>query len=106
MGEVLQLPKRRKPGKETKGDKEIEPNASEQSILAALAALAETDKHLARVYKLNLMEVFRRLDTLEGIVFAQSVLIAELRGKPLTPKQRGKLFGVLRRKGKETLDLD
>jgi hypothetical protein len=74
-------------------------------LRAALLALSENDQHLAKVAKLNLMEVINRLDTLEAIVFAQSVLIAELRGKPLTPQQQAKISGVLRRKVKDVIDL-
>jgi|GEM_PF-2004647 hypothetical protein len=105
MGEVLQLLRRWKPGKDTGGYKEIQPPLTDRQIREALAALAEYDKHLAKVVRLNLMEVCKRLDTLEGIVFAQSILIAQLRGKPLGPKQQGDLYGVLRRKRKKNLDL-
>jgi hypothetical protein len=68
--------------------------------------LHENDENLARAAKLNLMEVFKRLETLEAVVFAQSVLIADLRGKPLTPKQREKISRVLKRQGKRGVNLE
>jgi hypothetical protein len=52
------------------------------------------------------MEVCKRLETLEAIVFAQSILIAELRGRPLTPKQQAKLSRILKYRGKRTINLD
>jgi hypothetical protein len=105
MGVVLELPKKRKLVKKTSGDQGFPRGIADPHLRAALLALAENDQHLAKVAKLNLMEVINRLDTLEAIVFAQSVLIAELRGKPLTSEQRAKISGVLRRKGKDAIDL-
>ena len=106
MAEVLQLPKRKKSVKQTTRNKGFANAVADLAARAAFQALHKNDQHLARVVKLNLMEVFRRLDTLEAIVFAQSVLIAEIRGEPLTNKQRAKISGVLKRKGKKTLALE
>ncbi len=106
MAEVLQLPKRPKSeGKTTKATGFADAVADPQ-VRAALHALQENDEYLAHVAKLNLMEVFERLETLEAIVFAPGVLIAELRGQPLTAKQRAQMFGVLNRKGKKTSEVE
>ena len=102
MGEVLQLSQRKEPVRKTTGRKKFANANADPALRAALKTLYENDQQLARVAKLNLMEVFKRLDTLEAIVFAQSVLIAELRGQPLTAKQRTKISHVLKRKGKKT----
>jgi hypothetical protein len=99
MGEVLKLPKRKKPTKKAVGNKGFPEAIADPNLRAALMTLYENDEHLARAAKLNLMEVFKRLETLEAIVFAQSVLIADLRDKPLTQKQRAKISQVLKRKG-------
>ena len=105
MGVVLELPKKKKSAKKTTGAKGFPRGVADPHLRAALLTLSENDQHLAKVAKLNLMEVMNRLDTLEAIVFAQSVLIAELRGRPLTSKQRAKISEVLRRKGKDAIDL-
>jgi hypothetical protein len=106
MGEVLQLPKRKKSVRQTSSHRGFATAVADPTLRAALLTLYENDEHLARVTKLTLMEVFKRLDTLEALVFAQSVLIAELRGQPLTPQQRAKISGVLKRKGKKAFDLE
>lgn len=106
MGEVLQLPKKKKAERQTFRSRGFATGVSDPTLRAALLTLYENDQHLARVAKLNLMEAFKRLDTLEAIVFAQSVIIAELRGQPLTPQQRAKISGVLKRKGKKVFNLE
>ncbi len=100
MAEVLQLPQRQRSEGKTATSTGFADAVGDPQVRAALHALHENDEHLAHVAKLNLMEVFERLDTLEAIVFAQGILIAELRGQPLTAKQRAKMSGVLNRKGK------
>ena len=104
MGEVLELPKRKKSVKKVTSNQGLPNSIADPHIRAAFVALSENDKHLARVAKLSLMEVYRRLDTLEAIVFAQSVLIADLRGNPLNSKQRAKISSVLKRTGKRPLN--
>jgi hypothetical protein len=99
MGEVLELPKGKKPGKKTTGNRGFPGAVADPRVRAALLTLYENDQHLARAAKIHVREVLKRLDTLEAIVFAQSVLIADLRGKPLTPKQRTKISRVLKRRG-------
>ena len=106
MGEVLELPQRKKSVRQTTRNKGFANTVADPHVRDALFTLNENDQHLARVAKLNLMEVFRRLDTLEALVFAQSVLIADLRGQPLTLKQRDKISRVLQRKGKKAFDLE
>ena len=103
MGEVLQLSPGKEPVRKTAGRKNFAKAIADPTMRAALQTLYENDEQLARVAKLNLMEVFTRLDTLEAIVFAQSVLIAELRGQPLTDGQQKKISNVLKRKDKKTL---
>lgn len=106
MGEIVQLPKRMKWFKKVSRLREIPDTVADPQLRAVLTALCENDNHIARVAKLSLMEMHQRLDTLEGIVFAQSVLLADLRGKPLTPKQRAKISSVLKRKGKGSSGLE
>ena len=103
MGEVLKLPTRKKAVKKATGNGGFAKAVADPTIRAALLTLNENDQRLARVAKLTLMEVFKRLDTLEAVVFAQSILIAELRGQPLDAKQQAKISGVLERQGKKTL---
>jgi hypothetical protein len=69
-------------------------------LRTAFRTLYDNDQRLAKAAKLNLMEIVKRLENLEAIVFAQSILIADLRGKPLTPKQRTKISQVLKLQGK------
>lgn len=104
MGKVLELFKSKKPAKKTAVEKIFPGGVTDPHMRSALLTLYENDKHLAKVAKLNLMELMNRLDTLEAIVFAQGVLIAELRGKPLTSRQRAKISRVLQRQGKHTFD--
>jgi hypothetical protein len=104
MGEVLQLCQRKEPGRKTTGGKKFAHAIADPALRAALQTLQENDEQLARVARLNLMEVFERLDTLEAIVFAQSVLLAELRGRPLTARQRRKISKVLKGQSKKTFD--
>ncbi len=106
MGEVLNLPKRKKPIHKAGRNKGFPDAISDPHLRAALMTLYENDEHLARAAKLNLMEVFNRLETLEAIVFAQSVLIADLRGRPLNQKQRAKISQVLKRQGKRSVSLE
>ncbi len=100
MGEVLKLAKSKKTVKKAVRSKDFPEGIADPILRAAFATLYENDHRLARAAELNLSEVLKRLDTLEAIVFAQSVLIADLRGKPLTPKQRAKISEVLQRHGK------
>jgi hypothetical protein len=108
MGEVLKLPesKSKKSLQKTMGNKSLPQTIADPNLRAALMTLHENDENLARAAKLNLMEVFKRLETLEAVVFAQSVLIADLRGKPLTPQQREKISRVLQQQGKLGLELE
>jgi hypothetical protein len=103
MGEVLKLPKGRKTGKNAIISKGFPVAIADPIIRAAFVTLYDNDERLARATKLNLKEVFKRLEILEAIVFAQSVLIADLRGKPLTPQQRAMISQVLKRQGKRSL---
>jgi hypothetical protein len=100
MGEVLQLPKGKKTVKKAVRSKDFPEGIADPILRTAFVTLHENDQRLARAAKLNLMEVLKRLETLEALVFAQSVLIADLRGKPLTPKQRAKISQVLKQQGK------
>jgi hypothetical protein len=106
MGEVLKLPKRKKTVKKAVRNKGFLEAIADPVLRAAFVALYENDQRLAKAAQLNLMEVCERLETLEAIVFAQSVLIARLRGKPLTLKQRAKISQVLKRKGKRRVNLE
>ena len=106
MGQVLKLPTWKKSVRKASSSRGFANAVADPNIRAALLTLSENNQHLARVAKLAMMEVFKRLDTLEAIVFAQSVLIAELRGQPLTPKQRAKISNILKRKGKKALHLE
>jgi hypothetical protein len=108
MGEVLKLPESRskKALQKNMGNKSLPQAIADPNLRAALMTLHENDENLARAAKLNLMEVFKRLETLEAVVFAQSVLIADLRGKPLTPQQREKISRVLQQQGKLGLELE
>lgn len=103
MGEVLKLPKSKKTEKKAVRSKDFPVAVADPILRAAFITLYENDQRLARVAKLNLMEVFKRLETLEALVFAQSVLIADLRGKPLTARQRAKISQVLKQQGKRHL---
>ena len=106
MGEVLKLPesKRKKSLQKAMRHKSLPQVIADPFLRAALTALQENDENLARAAKLSLMEVFKRLETLEAVVFAQGVLIADLRGKPLTPQQREKISRVLNQQGKQGAD--
>jgi hypothetical protein len=106
MGEVVKLPKRKIPVKRDIRNKGFPDAVADPHLRAALLTLYENDEHLARAAKLNLMEVCKRLETLEAIVFAQSILIAELRGRPLTPKQQAKLSRILKYRGNRKINLD
>jgi hypothetical protein len=99
MGEVLELSQRKKSVKKTNRNKDFPKSIADPNIRAAFMALCENHEILAKVSEKYLMEVFRRLDTLEAIVFAQSIMIADLRGESLTPKQKTKLSHILKRKG-------
>jgi hypothetical protein len=99
MAEVLQFPKRPRTAKKTSRSDGFANAVADANVRFALQALNDNDEHLARVIKLSLMEVCRRLETLEAIVFAQSVLIAELRDQPLTVRQRAGISRVLARGG-------
>ena len=106
MGEVLELPKGKKTVKKAMRSKDFPEAIADPILRAAFVTLYDNDQRLARAAKLNLMEMSKRLETLEAIVFAQSILIADLRGKPLTPKQRAKISQVLKRKGKRGVNLE
>jgi hypothetical protein len=106
MEEVLKLPKDKKTVKKASGSKGFPESISDPDLRAAFLTLYDNDQRLARVARLNLVEVGKRLETLEAIVFAQSVLIADLRGKPLTPQQREKISRVLKRQGKQGVNLE
>jgi len=101
MGKVLKLPTGKKAAKKAGRSKGLFEDIGDPILRAAFMTLYENDQRLAKAAKLNLMEVLTRLENLEAIVFAQSVLIADLRGKPLTPKQRAKISQVLQRQGKQ-----
>jgi hypothetical protein len=103
MGEVLKLPKGRKTGKKAIRSKDFPMAIVDPIIRAAFVTLYDNDERLARAARLNLKDILKRLETLEAIVFAQSVLIADLRGKPLTPQQRAMISQVLKRQGKRPL---
>jgi hypothetical protein len=81
MGVVLQLPKGKASGKQVPEHKGFARDVADPALRAALAALNDHNHYLARVARINLLEVFQRLDTLEAVVFAQSALIAELRSQ-------------------------
>ena len=102
MGEVLKLPKGKKTAKKAGRNKDFPDGIADPVLRAAFLTLYENDRSLARAAKLNLMEIFKRLENLEAIVFAQSVLIADLRGNPLTPKQRAKISQVLHQQRKRS----
>jgi hypothetical protein len=102
MGEVLKLPKGKKTAEKAAGSKDFPEVVADRILRAAFMMLYENDRRLARAAKLNLMEICKRLEKLEAIVFAQSVLIGDLRGKPLTLKQRAKISQVLKRQGKRS----
>ena len=101
MGEVLKLPKGKKTTKKAGSNKDFE-GIADPILRAAFMTLYENDRRLAKAAKLNLMEVWTRLENLEAIVFAQSVLIADLRGKPLTAKQRAKISKILNQPGEKS----
>jgi hypothetical protein len=100
MGAVLKLAKAKKTAQKAAGSKDLLEAIVDPILRAALVTLSENDQRLARAAQQNLTGVLKRLETLEAIVFAQSVLIADLRGKPLTPQQRTKISQVLKRQGK------
>jgi hypothetical protein len=103
MGEVLKLPKGKKPVKKAVRSTDFPEGISDPILRAAFVTLYDNDQRLARAAKLNLMEIVKRLETLEALVFAQSVLIADLRGKPLTPRRRAQISQVLNQQGKRPL---
>ena len=98
MGNVIKLPRRKKSLRKTKRERVLEGAIDDPHIRAALLALYENDKQLDRVSGQTFKKIFRRLETLEALVFAQSIVIAELRGNPLTDEQKDKLVGILRMK--------
>ena len=98
MGDVIKLPRRQKSVKRTKRERVLEGAIDDPHIRAALMALYENDQQLDRVSGQTFKKIFRRLETLEALVFAQSIMIAELRGTPLTPEQKDKIVGILRMK--------
>jgi|WetSurMetagenome_2_1015567.scaffolds.fasta_scaffold443692_1 hypothetical protein len=100
MGKLLKLPTGRKAVKKAGRSKGLFEDIGDPILRAAFMTLYENDQRLAKAAKLNLMEVLTRLENLEAIVFAQSVLIADLRGKPLTTRQRAKISQVLKIQGK------
>ncbi len=100
MGEVIRLPRQRKSAKKSakkRNRRKVLVGAVEDPhIRSALMALYANDRDLDRVASQTFKRVFKRLEALEAIVFAQSILIAELRGNPLTPEQRTKIVDILR----------
>ncbi len=84
--------------RKTNQERVLEGAIDDPHLRAALMALYENDKQLDRVSGKTFKKIFRRLETLEALVFAQSIMIAELRGTPLTPEQKDKIVGILRRK--------
>lgn len=98
MGDVIKLPRRRKPLSRSRREEALEGAIADPHVRAALLALYENDKQLDRVSGRTFKKIFRRLETLEALVFAQSIMIAELRGSPLTPEQKDKIVSILRMK--------
>jgi len=98
---VLKLPEGKRAAKKADRNKDIEA-ITDPILRAALKTLHENDQCLAKAVRLNLMEVLTRLENLEAIVFAQGVLIADLRGKPLTGKQRAQFIRILKLPGKQS----
>lgn len=98
MGDVIKLPRRRQSMRKTNQERVLEGAIDDPHLRAALMALYENDKQLDRVSGQTFKKIFRRLETLEALVFAQSIMIAELRGTPLTPEQKDKIVGILRMK--------
>ena len=98
MGEVLMLPRRKKPVRKTRRKKVLEQAFDDPHLQAALMALYDNDKRLDRVASQTFKKIFKRLETLEGLVFAQSIIIAELRGQSLTPEQVRQIASMLRSK--------
>ncbi|MDI6853128.1 MAG: hypothetical protein QME75_05925 [Deltaproteobacteria bacterium] len=101
MGEVLKLPRRKKAVKKTRARREmVLANAFDDPHLqAALLALYDNDKQLDRMASQAFKKIFKRLEKLEALVFAQSLIIAELRGKPLTPEKLEQVANILRQEG-------
>jgi hypothetical protein len=96
MGEVIKLPRRKKSAGRAKREQVLASAIDDAHIRAALLALYENDKQLDRVSSQTFKKIFRRLETLEALVFAQSIIIAELRGTPLTLEQKDKIVDILR----------
>jgi hypothetical protein len=96
MGEVIKLPRRKKSVGRAKREQVLASAIDDAHIRAALLALYENDKQLDRVSSQTFKKIFRRLETLEALVFAQSIIIAELRGTPLTLEQKDKIVDILR----------
>ena len=96
MGEVLKLPYRKKATRNTQQERVLSNTIDDPYILAALMALYDNDKRLDRMASRTFTKIFKRLETLEALVFAQSIMIAELQGHPLTPEQKGKIAAIMR----------
>ena len=99
MGEVLKLPRRKKAVRQKSREMVLAQWFDDPRLQAAFMALYDNDKQIDRVVNRTFQKVFRRLETLEGLVFAQSIVIAELRGHSLTPDQKKKITDVLALKG-------
>lgn len=101
MGEVLKLPRRKKAAKKTNRAKVLAGAVGDPCLRSVLLSLYDNDLRLHRMAERSLKAIFQRLDALEALVFSQSVLIAELRGQPLSPEQQSiiaKLLGSNREK--------
>jgi hypothetical protein len=95
MGEVLKLPRRKKAIRQKSQERVLAQWFDDPRLQAAFMALYDNDKWLDRVVSRTFQEIFKRLETLEALVFAQSIMIAELRGHPLTPEQKRKIADIL-----------
>jgi hypothetical protein len=97
MGDVVRLPGRKNSVRRHKQKRVLERAINDPNLRAALLALYENDQQLDRVSSQAFGKIFRRLEVLEALVFAQSIMIAELRGTPLSSEQKDKIGEILRR---------
>jgi hypothetical protein len=97
MGDVVRLPGRKNSVRRHKQKRVLERAINDPNLRAALLALYENDQQLDRVSSQAFRKIFRRLEVLEALVFAQSIMIAELRGTPLSSEQKDKIGEILRR---------
>lgn len=95
MGEVLKLSRRKNAVRQKSQERVLAQWFNDPRLQAALMALYDNDKWLDRVVSRTFQEIFKRLETLEALVFAQSIMIAELKGQPLTSEQKRKIADIL-----------